>query len=66
MAFNKDKYQYVDHIIKSTNSREIIAIGQYCGQTIKGHARCNPEDTFDVSVIGVIPRPTHESSKKEA
>ena len=50
MAFNRDKFQYVDHTIKATDSREIIAIGQYCGQTIKGHARCNPEDTFDIEI----------------
>lgn len=47
MAFNKDKYNYVDHILKDSNVREIIALSTYRGKVVKGSAKCNPEDTFN-------------------
>ena len=50
MAFNKDKYKYVDHTPKSTNVREIIALSSYCGSVVKGVAKCDPEDNFDSNV----------------
>lgn len=49
MAFNKDKYKYVDHTPKSTDVREIIALSSYCGSVVKGVAKCNPEDNFDAN-----------------
>ena len=47
MAFNKDKYSYVDHTPKGSNVREIIALSNYCGKVVKGLAKCDPRDTFD-------------------
>ena len=49
MAFNKDKFKYVDHTPKSTEVREIIAIGEYLGSVVKGSAKCDPADTFDAN-----------------
>ena len=47
MAFNKDKYNYVDHTPKGSDVREIIALSTYCGSVVKGSAKCDPRDTFD-------------------
>ena len=47
MAFNKDKYNYVDHTPKGSDVREIIALSTYCGKVVKGSAKCDPRDTFD-------------------
>lgn len=49
MTFNKDKFKYVDHTPKSTEIREIIAIGEYLGSVVKGSAKCDPADTFDAN-----------------
>ena len=49
MIFNKDKFKYVDHTPKSTDVREIIAIGEYLGSIVKGSAKCDPADTFDAN-----------------
>ena len=49
MAFNKDKFKYVDHTPKSTDVREIIAIGEYLGSVVKGSAKCDPADAFDAN-----------------
>ena len=56
MIFNKDKFEYVDHILKDPENpeglgvREIIAIAHYNGKVYKGHARCHPEDSFDPTI----------------
>ena len=50
MAFNKDKYRYVDHTPKNSNVREIIALASYCGSVVKGSAKCDPRDLFDSNV----------------
>ena len=47
MAFNKDKYNYVDHTPKGSDIREIIALSAYCGKIVKGSAKCDPRDAFD-------------------
>ena len=47
MAFSKDKFKFVDHQLKTSDTREIIAIGEYLGKTVKGSAKCDPRDTFD-------------------
>ena len=49
MAFNKDKYYYVDHTPKDSDVREIIALSTYCGSIVKGSAKCDPRDTFDLN-----------------
>ena len=36
MAFNKDKYNYVDHTAKGSDVREIIALSTYCGSVVIG------------------------------
>ena len=50
MAFNKDKYRYVDHTPKGSNVREIIALASYCGSVVKGSAKCDPRDSFDPTI----------------
>lgn len=50
MAFNKDKYSYVDHTPKGSGIREIIALSTYCGSVVKGSAKCDPRDTFDSNI----------------
>ena len=50
MAFSKDKFRFVDHQPKTSDIREIIALGEYLGKTVKGSAKCDPRDTFDSSV----------------
>ena len=47
MAFNTDKYNYVDHTPQGSDVREIIALSTYCGSVVKGSAKCDPRDTFD-------------------
>ena len=49
MAFSKDKFRFVDHQPKTSDAREIIAIGEYLGKTVKGSAKCDPRDTFDAA-----------------
>ena len=49
MKFNKDNFRYVDHTPKGSNVREIIALGAYLGATVKGSAKCDPRDNFDVN-----------------
>lgn len=31
-----------------TTKNKVIAVSTYAGKTVKGVAKCNPEDTFDV------------------
>lgn len=56
MIFNKDKFEYVDHILKDPENpegpgvREIIALAKYNGKTYRGSAKCHPEDTFDPTI----------------
>lgn len=50
MAFIKDKYKFVDHQPKDSDTREIIAISSFQGKTIKGRAKCHPEDLFNSDI----------------
>lgn len=56
MVFDLDRYEYVDHMRKDPSDpagpgvREIIAIAHYNGKAYKGHARCHPDDTFDLQI----------------
>lgn len=56
MIFNKDKFEYIDHILKDPENpegpgvREIIALAKYNGKTYRGSAKCHPEDTFDPTI----------------
>ena len=50
MSFIKDKFKFIHHTIKGSDVKEVIAIGEYLGKTVKGIAKCDPRDTFDVSV----------------
>lgn len=50
MAFSKNKFKFVDHQAKTSDTREIIAIREYLGKTIKGSAKCDPRDAFDSSI----------------
>lgn len=40
--FSPDKYRYI------VNGNTVIAISTYAGKTVKGVAKCDPEDTFDL------------------
>ena len=50
MNFIKDKFKFVHHTSKNSNVKEVIAIGEYLGKTVKGSAKCDPRDIFDSSV----------------
>ena len=48
MAFIKEKFRFINHTPKNSNITEVIALGEYLGKTVKGSAKCDPRDTFDV------------------
>lgn len=50
MIFDTDKFKYIDHTLKDSGVREIIALAKYNGKTFRGYARCHPEDTFDFEI----------------
>lgn len=41
-----DKYQYCQ-FTDNQNRKVVIAITNVAGHTVKGYAKCSPEDTFD-------------------
>lgn len=45
MIFDMNKFQYIDHTLKS-GAREIIALAKYNGKIYRGSAKCHPEDIF--------------------
>ena len=42
MEYSLDKYKYFVH------NNEVIAVSTYAGKTVRGIAKCNPEDAFDL------------------
>ena len=43
----KNKYKFYNFYIDE-KGKKVIAVTHYAGRTIKGIAKCSPEDTFDV------------------
>ena len=43
----KEKYKFYNFHV-DTEGKKVIAVTHYAGKTIKGIAKCSPEDTFDV------------------
>lgn len=41
MKYSLDKYRYYQH------NNKVIAISTFAGKTVKGVAKCSPEDEFD-------------------
>ena len=44
---NMSKYKFY-HYTNKLGQNTVVAISSYCGRTVKGYAKCNPEDTFDL------------------
>lgn len=50
-SFPIDKYTFVVHNVMGKDNqtvKEIIAISSYAGKSVKGTAKCSPNDTFDL------------------
>ena len=47
MKYPLEKYDYYTHTLPD-GTIEVIAKSTYAGKTVKGKAKCHPEDTFDV------------------
>lgn len=48
--FPIEKYTFVVHDVMGKDNRtvkEVIAISSYAGKSVKGTAKCDPDDTFD-------------------
>lgn len=43
MKFDRDRYSFYQ-----TKDNSVIAVSTYAGRTVKGIAKCDPADTFDV------------------
>lgn len=43
MKFNRDNYSFYQ-----TKDNAVIAVSTYAGRTVKGVAKCDPTDTFDI------------------
>lgn len=49
-SFPIEKYTFVVHHVMGKDNRtvkEVIAISSYAGKSVKGTAKCDPDDTFD-------------------
>ena len=47
MKYSLDKYKFYQY--KDKNAKETVAAAStYAGRTVKGYAKCRPEDNFDV------------------
>lgn len=42
MKYSLDRYKYYSH------NNEVIAVSSFAGRTVRGTAKCNPNDEFDV------------------
>lgn len=42
MKFDYEKYRFY------TNGNKVIAVSTYAGKTVRGVAKCDPKDTFDL------------------
>lgn len=42
MKYSLEKYNYYQH------GNEVIAVSTFAGRTVKGKAKCNPVDEFDI------------------
>lgn len=47
MRYSLDKYRYFIKTHKN-GVQEVIAESTYAGRRVKGHAKCNPNDTFSL------------------
>ena len=46
MKFKFDKYKYYTYTEKN-GTKVVVAVATYAGRTVKGYAKCNPNDTYD-------------------
>ena len=46
MSFIEEKFRFIYRTPKNSDVKEIIALGEYRGKTVKGVAKCDPRDTF--------------------
>lgn len=46
--FPTDRYKYYTYTDKETKAIVVVAASTYCGKAVKGYAKCNPADTFDL------------------
>lgn len=47
MKFNPEKYKYFVFQSRDHASTQITAVSTYAGKTVKGHAKCDPNDTYN-------------------
>lgn len=47
MNYSLDKYKYYEYTDKG-GKKTISAVSTYAGRTVKGYAKCDPRDSFDV------------------
>ena len=45
MNFDVNKYIFVEHTSKN-GSKQVTAISSYAGKTVKGYAKCDPNDEY--------------------
>ena len=45
--FNPDRYRYYIHQSKDHGSTQITAVSTYAGKTVKGYAKCDPQDNYN-------------------
>lgn len=48
--FNEDKYTYYTYCNSLTGTQTVIALSTYAGKTVKGRAKCNSCDEYDIEV----------------
>lgn len=46
MSLDVTKYTFVEHTSKN-GSKQITALSTYAGKTVKGYAKCHPEDEYN-------------------
>lgn len=48
MEYSLDKYKYYIPTKVDSTPYKVIAVSTYAGRTVRGVAKCDPKDTFDI------------------
>ena len=59
MNYSLDKYKFYEYN-DPKGKKTVSAVSTYAGRTVKGYAKCDPRDNFNIEKINI-----HELSKKD-